>query len=196
VLRQTRKHPKDANMTIRTWVFDRVHCRWTKRFLTPGQWRALPHISIVAAGLACGGSAPPPPLTPSIIPPTTTQYVPPPEFAYPPAWGYTPPSGDANGYGGNRGFYIPAALIPLGQVIEVPAGPSQVMKPGEKVLETVGEAGPTQAAVPSPRSTVPEPAPLAVIGFGILILGLVRYYRTAPPVEPDVRWRVWVMEER
>jgi hypothetical protein len=42
----------------RTFVFDRIHCRWLVRFLTPGQWRALPHLTVLAAGFACGGASP------------------------------------------------------------------------------------------------------------------------------------------
>lgn len=36
-----------------THVFDRVHCRWVWKWLTQGQWSALPHVAVLT--VACGG---------------------------------------------------------------------------------------------------------------------------------------------
>ena len=105
---------------IRTWVLDRINCRWVLKWLTAGARSKLPHVALLAAGFACGpatppGNATPPPTTPYLptvpywTPPAQVVYAPPSQVWLPtqtPLW-YGSPSEEGKGYPISLGPAIP-----------------------------------------------------------------------------------------
>jgi hypothetical protein len=155
---------------IATWVLDRIHCRWLRKWLTLGQWRALPHVSAAVLAFNCGPSThiPPAYAVPPPAPPAQV-WAPPAEWpptGVPPAWGYTPPGG-----------YVPFMPIPLGPVLEVPGGPRETGGSSAPSFEALAPASelspPCPAAEGTPRG-VPEPGGVAILGAALLGLGLAR----------------------
>lgn len=160
---------------IKTWVLDRIHCRWVLKWLSPSAWRALPHVSAIVGGFACGALGPPPPaahVPPQ--PPGATVEVPPPGTGYPPPWQWQPPPGAP-----------PAEFIPLGPVLVPEGGPQETFAPGYLAPDVpyLTIAAPTQPsdmvpALPGSMTVttapVSEPGGLAIVGVGMLGVWVVR----------------------
>lgn len=168
---------------IPTWVLDRIHCRWTLQWLTAGARAKLPHVSALSLAFACGGSGPPPPAR---VPP------PPPVASQPPPAAWTPPPSPF------KWEYVPDET-PAGTPYPIPLGPL-VPQPPFAPVEGFG-GPPIEVAVPplcppeTPAAPVPEPAGIALVGFGLATLGAFQLIRRSRPVVPGVRWRVIVSGE-
>lgn len=171
---------------IRTWVFDRVACRWTIQWLTAGARAALPHLSVLTLVGLCGSSPPPPAyhIPPAPVSPVVTETPPGPWPQLPPPFGYTPP----------QGVYIPSAPIPIGPVLLAPGGLRETEggTPHDLTPEVPQQLCDITPNVP--RAPVPEPGMLWVFGAAALCLGLMRYLRVMPQV--CARVRVTVLAQR
>lgn len=154
-------------MLIRTFVLDRINCRWMVEWLTAGARAALPHVSIATLAFTCGASGPPPPTygQPPPVPPTAWQ-PPPPAWVMPPPWGQDiTPAPDT---------WPPVVFpIPLGPVLTPPeGGPQETFgAPPFVVAELPPICAPETVRAVAP---VDEPGTLALIGVGLLGLGVVR----------------------
>lgn len=175
-------------MLIRTFVFDRINCRWTIQWLTAGARAALPHLSVLTLVGLCGSSPPPPAyhIPPAPAPPVVTETPPGPWPQLPPAFGYAPP----------EGVYVPSAPIPIGPVLLAPGGPRETEGTSHDLTPEAPDFAPPAPQqlcdiTPNvPRAPVPEPGMLWVFGAAALCLGLMRYLRVMPRICARVRGTV------
>ena len=151
-------------MLIRTWVFDRIKCRWTLKWLTKAAWKAMPHLTSAAIGACIAHTVW---LKPA--PPRTSGHTPgqiPSQGGFPPQW-QTPP--------------VPAGLLLPPGPLEVspgdvgPLGPLFIAnntQPHPK--ETPPKSGPSDKTPPTPPKNVPEPnsAPTFIFALVCLLVAL------------------------
>jgi hypothetical protein len=161
-----------GEMFVRIW--NARDCILELAWRTAAQVRRLKPLTL-AATLACGpGAGPPPPV--AHVPPVLTppSWVPP---VMPPPWSYVPPDTS-----------YPPIEIPTGPVVPLPSGPQETFAPDVRRFLTTEElklprlCPPTEVVtVPMPpgvtTSPAPEPAPLAIVGVGLLGMALMKRKR-------------------
>lgn len=148
-------------MLIRTFVLDRVNCHWTLRWLTYGQWKALPHVGAMAFVLTCGPTIHHPPgvTVPPGPPPIEIVVIPPSPF--PPPWSPVVPPEDT---------YVPAIPTAFVPAIETPEGPQETF--GAPPFLTTALPPYCPPETPSPSRPVDEPGPLSWFCAALVLVGI------------------------